>query len=181
MKRLYYLAKTLESVSKIVDDLHHEGISDWNIHVLSKDEAGLYHRHIHSAHIFQQNDVIHSGLLGAMMGIVFGTTFSLLIEYWLHAHDLSIAIHALVAGTFTMFGAWSGGLVGVMKENYKITRFHHDLEKGQYLLLIDIHKTEETAIRQQILRFHPETIFAAQGTSLIQPFNYHFWFPAKKV
>ena len=181
MKRLYYLSKTLESVSKIVDDLHREGVSDWNIHVLSKDEAGLYHRHIHSAHILQQNDVIHSGQLGAMLGMLAGACFAVITDYWLAVHDLSTAILALIAGTFTLFGAWSGGLVGVMKENYKIARFHNDLEKGDYLLLIDIDKTQELSICQQISRFHPDTVLAAQGTSLIQPFNYHFWFPARKV
>ena len=55
MKRLYYLTDTLDSVSKISTNLHQDGITDWNIHVLSKDEAGLYHRHVHSAHLFQQN------------------------------------------------------------------------------------------------------------------------------
>ncbi|MGI9275566.1 MAG: hypothetical protein ACR2PT_12065 [Endozoicomonas sp.] len=176
MKRLYYLTDTLGSVSKISDDLHQDGITDWNIHVLSKDEAGLYHRHVHSAHLFQQNDVIHSGEQGAIIGGLIGLVIALALETQaFFEHSLPLLVLLAIAGLFTLFGAWSGGLAGVTRENYKIQRFHSDLEKGKHLIMVDVLRNQELLIRQQLSQYHPEAVLAAEGTSLIHPFSYNFW------
>lgn len=182
MKRLYYLTDSLDSVSQISEDLHREGITDWNIHVLSKDEAGLYHRHVHSAHMFQQNDVIHSGEMGALIGGMTGLLVALILDVWIpFSEPVPVVILGLIAGIFTLFGAWSGGLAGVTQENYKIRRFHDDLERGKHLILVDVHKSEELVVRQQLQQYHPEALLAAQGSTLIQPFSYNFWFTPKKA
>jgi hypothetical protein len=182
MKRLYYLTQSLDSVSQISDDLHREGLSDWNIHVLSKDAAGLYHRHIHEAHLFQQNDVIHSGEMGALIGALIGLFIALSADFLLPLqHSLPMLVLAAIAATFTFFGAWSGGLVGITRENYKVRRFHDDLEKGQYLIMVDVLRQQEILIKQQINRYHPEALLAAQGSSWIQPFSYNFWFASRKA
>ena len=52
MKRLFYLVYQMDSVESISEDLHKEGITDWRFHVLSRDEAGLFTRKLHSASIF---------------------------------------------------------------------------------------------------------------------------------
>ena len=178
MKRLYYLTQSLDSVSKISDDLHREGLSDWNIHVLSKDAAGLYHRHVHGANLFQQNDLIHSGEMGAMIGATLGILAGLMID---SLFALPMLVPAAVMVSATLFGAWSGGLVGITKENYKVKRFHDDLEKGQYLIMVDVHGTQELLVKQQVQRYHPEALLAAQGSSLTQPFSYNFWFSPRKA
>ena len=176
MKRLYYLTDSLESVSKISEDLHHDGITDWNINVLSKDEAGLYHRHIHSANLFQVNDIIHSGELGALLGGVLGLSVAVILGMWNPVGiSLSFPFLILVAGVFTLFGTWSGGLAGVTRENYKTARFHQELENGHYLIMIDVSKDQEKIIRFHLGQYHPEALLAAEGSSLITPFSLNFW------
>lgn len=172
MKRLYYLTDSLNSVSQISDDLHGNGITDWHIHVLSKNEAGLFHRHVHSAHMFQQNDVIHSGAMGAILGGCIGLLAVACIYLWmpLGAPVPSLA-PLIIAGVFTLFGAWSGGLAGAMRENYKIRRFHNDIERGRYLIMIDVHKPREQAVRTQLRQYHPEATLAGEDTSWILPFH----------
>lgn len=183
MKRLYYLTDTLNSVSQISDDLHNNGVTDWHIHVLSKDEAGLYHRHVHSAHMFQQNDVIHSGELGAILG----GTISLLTVFVLHnvlpfiSEPVPPMILLFVAVVLTLFGAWSGGLVGAMRENYKVAQFHDDIEQGKYLIMVDVLKPQEQKVRQQLRQYHPEALLAAIGSSWILPFKRRFWFNPKRL
>ena len=46
MRRLYYIADDLPTTRAISETLHDEGISDWNFHVVAKDEDGLYRHHI---------------------------------------------------------------------------------------------------------------------------------------
>ncbi|AMO57286.1 hypothetical protein [Endozoicomonas montiporae] len=183
MKRLYYLTGTLNSVSQISEDLHHTGVTDWHIHVLSKNEAGLYHRHIHSANLFQQNDVIHSGELGAILGGILGLVTAFILHHLLPfiSEPVPPLVLLMVAGVMTLFGAWSGGLAGAMRDNYKIAQFHDDIEQGKHLIMVDVHKPQEQQVRQQLRQYHPEALLAAIGSSWILPFNRRFWFSPKRL
>ncbi len=176
MKRLYYLTDSLDSVTRIVEDLHRDGITDWHLHVLSRNEAGLFHRQIHSANMLQENDVIHSGQLGALVGGLVGLVAATLLEWW-NPFGVDIPLPALIvfAGFFTMFGAWSGGLAGVTRENYKTTRFHDDLANGKHLVMVDVSREQERLVRHQLYRYHPEACLAGEDTTLILPFSPNFW------
>ena len=176
MKRLYFLANTLDSVSKISDDLHRQGINDWHIHVLSRNEAGLYHRHIHSTHVFQQNDVLHSGELGALAGGTLGLMIAMGLELLTPFGDpLPLAILILIAGLFTLFGAWSGGLAGVTRENYKTARFHDELERGKHLIMVDVSRQQEQLVRQHIDQYHTNVSMAGEDTPFVLPLTRSFW------
>ena len=72
MKCLYYLAPTLDSTHRISDHLHEEGVDDWYIHVVSKDEAGLTREHIHSSNYFETRDFLRTGFIGANLGFIIG-------------------------------------------------------------------------------------------------------------
>ena len=176
MKRLYFLARSLESVREISDDLHHQGINDWHLHVLSRDNAGLYHRQIHGSHVFQQNDVIHSGELGAIIGGILGLLIAMGLELLTpFGAPLSLPVLLLIAGIFTLFGTWSGGLAGVTRENYKTTRFHDELEKGKHLIMVDVSAQKEVEIRRHIERYHSEVSQAGEDSPFILPLSRNFW------
>jgi hypothetical protein len=68
MKRLYYLSSSIESVEQVSNDLHEKGITDWNFHIISKDEAGLYSHHLHSASLIQRTDVVRFVERGLISG-----------------------------------------------------------------------------------------------------------------
>ena len=112
------------------------------------------------------NRVLSSvGLIGLLIALVLETQV-------IFEHSLPLLALLSIAGFFALFGAWSGGLAGVTRENYKIRRFHSDLEKGKYLIMVDVLKNQEQLIRQQLSQYHPEALLAAEGTSLIHPFCY---------
>ena len=81
MKRLYYLSPSIDSVDDVSQDLHEHGITDWNFHIISTNEDGLYSHHLHSANAFQRTDVIRfveRGLLsGGLVGLLFSGPFCL--------------------------------------------------------------------------------------------------------
>jgi len=147
MKRIYYLTDTIDSTEQISKDLHSAGISDWNFHVLSKDEAGLYKRHIHSASYFQRLDIIRNAERGAMLGLLCGIYGMIYINTSQpFGPDPSFMAYVTVVGVLTLFGAWTGGLAGLGLENQKISRYHDDLEAGKYLVMIDVKAGEEDRI-----------------------------------
>jgi hypothetical protein len=169
MKRLYYLTSEIESVEKISRDLHGEGITDWNFHVLSKDEAGLYRRNINSATPWQELDIVHTALRGTLIGAALGLLGGLVIMY-ITTFGLPSLFLMLVVGA--LFGTWAGGFVGISHENYKITRFHDDIEAGKYLIMVDAHPDEQHRV-QTIMAKYPEAIPSGQGSTIINPLKGH--------
>jgi len=174
MKRLYYLAESMQSTQAISDDLHQAGITDWNFHVLSRsNESGLYRRHIHSANITHKSDLIHS----AERGIVFGFFTGILLAAFLAL----VPLYGTTIGGLAIFfilllgvllGGWVGGFVGIQKENYKIARFHDKLEQGYFLIMIDVSVGEQQLVHQLMQIRHPKAQFCTEGSSIITPFHH---------
>ena len=170
MKRLYYLADSLDTADDVARALHNEGISDWNFHVLSKDEAGLYKHHLHAATPLHQRDLIRTGERGALLGFCVGMAaaiFSATLLELASVHTMIVFSIALILPT--LFGAWLGGLIGLSTENHKITRFHDDIEAGRALLMIDVKRSHEDRIRELMQLFAVQT--GGEDTTVIVPFQ----------
>ena len=174
MKRLYYISKTMESTEGVSNDLHSAGVTDWNFHVMSKNnESGLYRRNIHSANTLHKSDIIHS----AERGIFFGFFIGLALAWLLSMESLvGITINSNVSIVVVifcvLFGGWAGGFVGIQTENYKITRFHDKLEEGYFLIMIDVVAGQEELVHQLMKKQHPEAIFCVDGSTVITPFHH---------
>ncbi|AWL10609.1 hypothetical protein HMF8227_00101 [Saliniradius amylolyticus] len=170
MRRLYFLVDHLDNTEQISRDLHKAGISDWNFHVVSKDENGLHRRHIHSANIYQQNDMVHSGEQGFLIGLVIGAIALTALNMSNLGAQLPTAAYIFAFVVFCGFGAWCGGLYGMHKRNYHLRKYAHEIDNGKYLLMIDVHAKEAKNIETMMHEYHPEAEYAGDSTTLITPF-----------
>jgi hypothetical protein len=173
MKRLYYLADNLDSVERISEALHKEGVSDWNFHVISKDEAGLYRRHIHSANFIQKSDVVRYAERGAMVGFVCSILGSVYVaSEQPFGPEMSGLAYFAIFGIITLFGVWVGGLMGLATENQKIAAYHHEIEAGKHLILIDAKAGDEERVRGLMARTHPDARLLRVESRLTNPFKF---------
>jgi hypothetical protein len=172
MKCLYYPAPTLDSTLHISDDLHAVGVNDFFLHVISKDEAGLKIRNIHSGNYLETLDLIRDILIGSAIGFIPGLTGVGLLRYFepFGPHVPGLVYFATVAAA-TLFGAWEGGLTGIATENKKLAKFHDDIEAGRYLILIYALQEQEAAVREMMRTRHPEAQLAAIDRHFINPFT----------
>lgn len=173
MRRLYYVADSVDDTQAVTLALRAEGVSNWNLHVLAKDEAGLYTHKIHSANPIHQLDLIHTGARFAALGLVVG----LLIAGGLYLASANGALNLpaspwLFGGLGMLgacFGAWEGGLVGLSRENYKIERYHHEIEQGKYLIMVDV-SPEQRPLVKELMNFEfPSIPYRGGGTTSINP------------
>ena len=152
MRRLFYVAESIDDAEAVSEAILEQGIKRSRVHVLAKDEAGLYTHKVHSATPLQQLDVIHTGIRYAVLGLVVGLLIGtgLVALNFLGLLQLQIGVLGVMALGFVglCFGAWEGGLVGLSRENYKIERFHDDIEAGRYLLMIDVRQQERPHVRE---------------------------------
>ncbi len=172
MKRLYFLTRNIESVETISNDIHDIGITDWNFHVLSKNEKGLYKRHIQSANILQKTDVIRSLERGVLRGAVIGAGLVLILSL-LPIHGSTLAFSTLVSLFLAsiILGGWQGNLSGYQNENFKIKPFHHKIEQGYYLIMIDVPASQVTRIKSLMQNKHPDGLFCDQDSTITLPFD----------
>lgn len=172
MRRLYYIADDVETTRQVSDTIHAEGVSDHDFHVVARDEAGLYTHRIHSATTYQQLDVIHSGerwaMGGAAIALLVVVLLHLLAPWGVRPDLLSGAALVLLGG---LFGAWQGGMIGMSRENYKLAPFHHDLEAGRYLIMVDVPANREGDVRDALRDRFPGLRQAGEDSTLVNPFE----------
>jgi hypothetical protein len=172
MKCMYYLAPTLESTAKISDDLRDVGIADWFLHVISKDEAGLKKEHIHSSNWFETLDLVRNGFIGANIGFVVGVLLAFGVMFLEpFGEDAPNIIYIFLVIVATLFGAWTGGLIGMDAENRKLRRFHDDIDSGKYLVLIYSKKGQGEGVKDMMRERHPESRHVATDRHFINPFS----------
>jgi hypothetical protein len=172
MKCLYYLARTLESTRRISDDVRAVGVSDFLLHVISKDEAGLQKEHIHSSNYLETLDLIRAGLIGAAIGFIPGVIGVGLLQYFQpFGPAVPRVVYFATVAVAMLFGAWEGGLTGIATENRKLAGFHDDIERGGYLILIYAPRDQEAAVRTMMRSRHRETELGAIDRHFMNPFS----------
>ena len=172
MKRMYYLASDLDGTEQIAHTLHQAVITDRHFHVISKDEAGLYRRHLQRANLFQKHDIIRYGERGALLGLalaVLVTGYAWRAEIF--GAGASGFIYLIAFAFITLFGAWLGGLTGLASENQAIAQFHDQIDSGKCLILIDLRGPREDAIRSLMAAKHPDARLVHVGSTLVHPFQ----------
>ena len=172
MKCMYYLAPNLVSTHQVSDDLHDVGITDWHVHVISKDEAGLKNEKIHSSNWLETTDLLRDGFIGANFGFIIGVLLAGgLLLFQPFGPDFPTIAYVFMVAVATGFGAWVGGLTGIDSENQKLRRFQSAIDEGKFLILIYAHKGEGEKIKEMMRSSHPESRHVATDRHFINPFG----------
>lgn len=174
MKCLYFLASNLSCTQDVSDDLHSAGISDFYLHVVSRDESGLRKQHIHSSNYLETLDVVRDGVIGALLGMVAGLVgIGLLMYFRPFGPDVQIStlVYGALVGVATLFGAWEGGLMGIASENRKLRRFRDAIAAGNYVILVYVRRHQEDVVRRMMQERHPDAELVAVDTHFMNPFS----------
>ena len=157
MLRHYFISDDLDDLDVIEEQLESAGISTPQIHVLTAHDAELdHHEHLHRVQSFMKRDIVHSTVLGAVVGI-FGCARVLAVAYfagwtgtaagWMPFGFLSVVVLG--------FCTWEGGLLGIQKPNYHFARFEEAMKMGKHILFVDLEHDQEP-ILEGLLKSHPK-------------------------
>lgn len=163
MKRIYYLFDGTMPARGITDDLLATGMDNGQLHFLNRDFQKLDSLNVHRTNIFEEKDIGHSGLYGALAGLACGVLFSVILGATSLGEYLNLQILLFVWMIFTFFGAWAGGIVGISKENHHIERFHDAIEHGETLLMVDAYdEKEEEKAKDIMYKKHREATYQGE-------------------
>jgi hypothetical protein len=154
MRRIYFLVPNIEITKKIVDDLLLARIEERHIHVLAKRGTPL--EDLPEATFLQKTD-----FLPAMeQGIALGGATGLLAGLVAIALPTGLVLGGGALFAITLAGAGVGGLmssmVGSSIGNRRIEQFQEAMEKGEFLLMIDVPRDRVEEIETIIKKHHPE-------------------------
>jgi len=159
MLRRYFISDDLDDLDAIEEQLESAGLSTPQIHVLTAHDAELEdHEHLHRVQSFMKKDIIHSTLIGALVGVCASALVLAVAHFagwtntaagWLPFVFLAV----LVLG----FCTWEGGLFGIQEPNYHFARFEQAIKADKHILFVDLEPGQE-AILETVLKSHPKLV-----------------------
>jgi hypothetical protein len=154
MRRIYFLAPSIEITRKIVDDLLLARVEERHIHVLAKRGTPL--EDLPEASYLQKSDFLPALEQGVAIGGLTGILAGLVA--------VTLPIGLVLGGgavlAMSMAGAGVGGLlssmVGSSIGNRQIQQFSEAIENGQFLMMADVPRQRVEEIEALIKKHHPE-------------------------
>lgn len=165
MKRIYFLIPNIDVAKKIVNELLLERIDERHIHVLAK--RGTPMENLPEASYLQKSDfmpALEQGLtIGGLTGLVSGV-----VALGLTGGPIVIGgtlLATSLAGA--AMGALMSSMVGSSVGNRQIKQFSDAIERGEFLMMIDLPKQRIEEIEKIVKRNHPDAM--CEGTEPIIP------------
>lgn len=165
MKRIYFLIPNIEIAKKIVDELLLVRIDERHLHVLAKRGTEL--GDLPEANLLQKSDFIpalEQGLaIGGFTGLVSGAVALALTGGPIVIGGTILATS--IAGACV--GAVVSSMIGSSIGNRQIKQFSEAIDKGEFLMMVDVPKRRVEEIEQVVKQHHPQTRLG--GTEPIIP------------
>ncbi len=165
MKRHYYISDDLDDLEHVEEELEKAGVATPQIHVLSRDDAGVArHAHLHPVEAVLKKDVVRGTKVGAMIGAL-GACLVLSVSFFSGVTETVgwvpfVFLAVIVLG----FCTWEGGLFGIQEPHAEFKRFQDDLDAGKHVFFVDIDERQEAAL-SQIVNTHPRMQAAGEGAA----------------
>lgn len=174
LKRFFFVSEDLDDLERFEEELENAEIVTPQIHLLTLDDAGAAkHTHLHEVTDLMKTDLVHAGLLGAVVG-AFMAALVLIVAYlagwtestvgWLPFGFLAV----VVLGFFT----WQGGLWGIEQPNVHFREFEKTLQEGKHLFFVDLEPGQEEVVGK-LRKKHPNIHRA--GEAMGAPHWIVFW------
>ncbi|UZJ44756.1 NAD/FAD-utilizing enzyme [Marinimicrobium sp. C6131] len=154
MRRHFYLSDDLDDLERLESDLEARGIARPQIHILSNNDAGLESHHLHQVESLLRKDVIHSGKIGFLIGLV-AAAIPLVIAYIVGLSESYLWIPVIFLSIILLgFCTWEGGLIGIQRPNHQYLKFERAINSGRHLLIVDVDPGQEKLLLK-VIADHP--------------------------
>lgn len=166
MRRYFYIADNLDVVEKVEQSMKDQGFVEDQYHVLSNSDSATEKRKLHDVSSLLKRDVIHSGEIGALVGLAAATVILLLawMAGWQNG-SFGWAPYLTVAFLAFCFCTWEGAFLGFQVPNAQFRRFTKLLAQGKHVFFADLSKNEMPQF-EKVLNKHPELEAAGSGMGL---------------
>jgi len=165
MKRHYFISDSLDDLDSIEQRLEKRGIVRSQIHVLSRDDAGVEnHDHLHNIESVLKFDVVHGTMLGAIAGFALAIVTLAIGELTNLTDTYTWTPFIFLAVVLFGFSTWFGGYHGIQTPHKDFRRFEDALNEGKHVFFVDIEQDHQQLLKE-IASEHPGLEKAGTGTA----------------
>ncbi len=164
MKRHYFISDDLDDLEAVENELESKGVTTPQIHVLSNDDAGLEHHHLHQVEAVLKRDVVRSTEIGAVIGVGASAAVLALAYFSGITETVGWVPFIFLAIVVLGFCTWEGGMFGIQEPHHDFKRFQEILDQGKHVLFVDLDPDQES-ILQQVVNDHPRLKMAGEGAA----------------
>jgi hypothetical protein len=155
MRRLHVILPDQDSCKRVVQALQREGLAPEQLHVVASLGQNL--EGLPEASVWQKTELAHGLEWGMGLGGVAGLIGGVLAVTFPPA-GLVLGGGAILAGAAggAGVGAVISALLGSHEHNHELDRFQREIAAGRLLLMADVPRNRLEALRELIVRHHPE-------------------------
>lgn len=167
MKRHYFVSDDLDDLEHVEEELELDGLVPPQIHVLSRDDAGVHHHpHLHEVEAVMRTDIVRSMKRGAIVGII-GAPSVLYLAYQFGLTETYTWVPFIFLAVIVLgFCTWEGGFFGIQVPHYQFRQFEEDLSDGKHVFFVDVN-SKQKEILDRVISKHPRLAYGgeAKGTA----------------
>ena len=165
MNRHFYISDNLDDLETVETELEASGINTEQIHVLSDRDADVEQHHLHDVNSFMKQDAVHSGKIGAVIGIplaalVLGSAY---LAGWTESAAGWVPF-ILLAVVIVGFSIWVGGFFGIQVPNTHFRTLKAMIKEGEHIFFVDVEPDQES-ILDRVIKLHPQLKLAGTGVA----------------
>ena len=153
MQRIYFLVPDIETSRTIVAELKQADVEEKHIHIVAA--AGVALEDLPEASLLQKSDflpALERGIpLGAATGLLVGLVSIVVPGGIVMGGGALLACMAAGAGV----GSFMGSMIALEIPNSRHKDFQQAIERGAFLMLIDVPKARVIEIESLVLALHP--------------------------
>ncbi len=165
MKRYFYVSDDLDDLDRIEQELESSGVHKPQIHVFSKDDAGVdSHDHLHNIESVFKKDVVHGTITGAVLGAGLATSVLIFTSISTLTDTYSWWPFIFLAVALLGFCTWLGGLYGIQAPHRDFRRFEAQLRQGKHVFIVDVDPDQEATLKR-VIQAHPNLQLAGTGSA----------------
>lgn len=163
MRRYFFIADNLEHIEKVEQSMKKQGFAENQYHVLSNDDSNTERRKLNDVASIFKRDVIHSTMLGALVGLGFAA--AILAVTWSAGwanQAFGWAPFVILAFLAFFFCTWEGSFLGIQIPNSQFKRFNRVLKEGKHIFFVDLDEAQLKRF-EPVKKWHPELKDAGTG------------------
>lgn len=154
-RRLYFMLPDVPSAERTLEDLLLARVEARRIHCLARREMPM--GKLPEASFLQKTDTVHGAETGMAIGGIAGVIGGAIAVAFPPGGSSLQLVTVLITGIAgAAFGTWVASMVGTAVPNSRLARFRDEIEKGRILMMVDVPLTQTQAVKDLVLRRHPE-------------------------
>lgn len=163
-KRIYWLLPHHASARQTMDDLLLARIDEGHIHFAAREGATM--DGLHAASILQTSDLVEAAQQGALIGAGMGAAAGVLAAFTVVGTGSPAGVVMLLAAVGAALGTWAASMIGSSTPSRRLRRFEQAMERGEYLLMVDVPRGRIEEIEALLAARHPEGHFEGREPNI---------------